>query len=100
MENKHPIKCQSREQFVTCPSDYWSVAKKTGNLYVRDFDATYTIVGFPPEFGPDGCDFQPPSYRVVVVGRGGVRKDVGPFVSREQLFDALWPEGAEGPVSP
>ncbi len=97
MDSKHPIKCESRAQFVACQSDYWSVAKKTGNLYVRDFDHTYTIVPVlvQDETRAIHAEFV---YRAVVVGAGGARKDVGPFDTREELFDALWPEGQDRPV--
>jgi hypothetical protein len=93
----HPIKCQGRAQFIACQSDYWSVAKKTGNLYVRDFDHTYTII--PVLVQPETMHIHPEFvYRAVVVGAGGAREDVGPYDTREELFDALWPESFDHPI--
>lgn len=67
--------------------DYWDVAK-SGNLYVRDFGATYTLA--KKEDGFHG----------VAVGKGGARKDFGPFETEEQAAEALWPEGALRPIDP
>lgn len=88
--SKHPIIHTTRESFLDATN--WKTSKK-GNLYIQDHDATYTL---KVDFVSPDSDAE--SFRCVIVGPGGVRKDIGPFFTSEELKDALWPEGAERPL--
>lgn len=65
----------------------WAVSKK-GNLWCRSHGCTYTLKNTTEGFS------------AVVVGAGGMRKDVGPYSLLSLLINGLWPADAETPVQP
>lgn len=79
----------TREAFMSCCTAddlTWTTSKK-GNLFVRCWGHTYTLVG-------SGL-----RYRAVVVGPGGRRVDVVEQPSLSAVLEVLWPLGAARPLS-
>ena len=70
--------------FVSAP---WQ-RSKAGNIYCRDFGCTYTVK-----------DLGHMLYSGVVVGAGGVRKDI-PAGSFNDVLNEMWPHGEESPIDP